>query len=258
MPPLASVDGALWLINFLLTPALAIRIIRLDLARKFPFFLAFLLFAILRSLILIPFVGSTSQYSRIWGPTELVVLLLLTLSTLEIYSKVLHGYPGVQSLGRWVTVSGLSVGLIVAFLTAGITPDVSGRIVTLALVLTVDRGVYFGLTAVILLMSLFLLWYPVPTPRNMVVHSFLFALYFLSKAFVILVRTVRGADLHPLFSELQLVFGMSCLCAWMLLLRRDSEDPQVTFGRRWNPTEETRLISQLRSINSSLGRLSRD
>jgi hypothetical protein len=42
------------------------------------------------------------------------------------------------------------------------------------------------------------------------------------------------------------------------LLRREEEDPAVTFGRRWNPEEETRLIRQLRAINSSLGRLSRD
>jgi phosphatidylserine synthase len=134
----------------------------------------------------------------------------------------------------------------------------SGRFVTLGLVLTIDRGVYFGLTAVILLMSLFLIWFPVPTPRNMVVHSFVFATFFLSKAFVIVVRTIRGDELHHAFSIVLLALGIICLCIWTILLRREEEDPAVTFGRRWNPEEETRLIRQLRAINSSLGRLSRD
>jgi hypothetical protein len=198
------------------------------------------------------------MYARLWIGTELIVLLLFTLSTLEIYTQVLSRYPGVHSLGRWVTLSGLSLGLVLALATSSMHMSESGQIVTLGLVLTIDRGVYFGLTAVILLMSLFLIWFPVPTPRNMVVHSFVFALYFLSKAFIILVRTIRGDDLHHAFSMVLLALGIGCLCVWTALLRREEEDPAVTFGRRWNPEEETRLIRQLRAINSSLGRLSRD
>lgn len=258
MPPLASVDGVLWLLNFVLSAVVIGRISQLLLARKFPFFFSLLLFALVRTVILIPFIKNKLVYARLWAGTELVVLLLFTLATLEIYTQVLSRYPGVHSLGRWVTLGGLSIGLALALGTSSVHLGEPGHIVTLGLVLTIDRGVYFGLTAVILLMSLFLLWFPVPTPRNMVVHSFVFALYFLSKAFVILVRTVRGDELHHLFSMLQMSLGIACLCAWGVLLRREIEDPAVTFGRRWNPDEETGLLRQLRAINSSLGRLSRD
>ncbi|MCS7024454.1 MAG: hypothetical protein NZV14_06600 [Bryobacteraceae bacterium] len=248
----------LWLLNFILTAALALRMLQLRLHIWFPFFNAFLGLILLRDVALVSAVHEARLYSWIWVSTEVLVLILLTLSTLEIYSRLLDGYPGIQSLGRWVTLGGLTLGIVMTFLTAGVGLDFESPQFVLTLVLTADRGVYLGLCSVILLMSIFLLWYPVPTPRNFVVHSLLFAIYFLSKAFLIFVRTTRGNSIYAVVSNLHLVFGVVCLCAWLLLLRRESEDPQVTFGRHWNPDEETTLLRQLRAINASLFRLSRD
>lgn len=258
MPLFTTPEGALWLVNILLTVGLALRLWQLGLYRSYPFFAIFLIFAVLRSAMLFALAPGSKAYGVGWAYSEWALWLLYTLVTMEVYSLVLIKFPGIQTVGRWVLVGALVMGLCFALIT--LQPELRTRMnarMDMYLLLMMERGVLTGLSVVVLIMSGFLLWFPVSLPRNVVVHSLLFAIYFLSKGFALLLRSLAGHAYLKITSVALLCLGAACLISWITLLRRQDDDLDVKVGHRWNREREEDLIGQLQGINDSLGKLVR-
>ncbi len=119
--------------------------------------------------------------------------------------------------------------------------------------LAFERSMDLAVMVVLLLMSAFLLWFPVRTRRNAAICVAGSVVYSFQRWTGLL-----SADLWPAytrqFSTAMLWVSLAILAAWIVLLRRDGETTTVETGHRWNPVEADRLRFQLDAINALLAR----
>ncbi|MBI3684360.1 MAG: hypothetical protein HY235_28640 [Acidobacteria bacterium] len=240
---------------------MAVRLWWLGLAKAYPSFTALLAFVVLRAVVM-SMVKSPTSYGWVFVATEPVLWFLYMLTILEAYSRVLARYPGIQLFSRWVLTGALVLALAGAFVSLypelSFYQDIQQKSPLLQLTFIAERGVLSGLVFLILMMGAFLVWFPVALPRNVAVHSLVFSAYFLSKAFVLLVRNLSGRQVDRATSTAALTLGCVCLTAWILRLKPEGERETVVVGHRWNLTEENRLIGQLKSVNAALSRAARE
>jgi hypothetical protein len=260
MPTLASIEQVLFWISTAVTALVVLRFFLNNLASRYPSFIVFLVLALARSLF-VRFVSlDPNTYSLFYMATEAVFWVLFVLILLELYGMVLARYGGIQTFSKWMTMTCLGGSLVLAAIS--LYPDMSQeptvRMDLLRTFFIAERGVFSALVLLIFLMSLFLLWYPIRLPKNVVFHSLIFTVYFLAKAFAILFRNLLGVPLTRPMSLSILAAGLMCLGLWLVLIRPAWERDEMVIGHRWDQDEEKRLIGQLRSINAALARIARE
>jgi hypothetical protein len=267
MPALERAVLYLFWLTIVAHLALYLRLRHEGLHRVYRFFAAFLLFRVVRATLLAalpPLWGwlvyrtrvdpfANSVYGWIWLLTEPVLWVFYILIVLEVYSRVLERYKGIESLGRWAVLAGLAVSLVLASLTLPV--DLSGpqwqelvlRYTTVAL-----RGVVSGLVVFLLFATGFLLWVPVPVSRNSVVHTLVYTLYFLLLSLSIFIANVQGSGAVALKNLAMCVTTLACLAMWGRFLNREGESKTLSIRHKWAPEQEQHLIEQLAAINASL------
>jgi hypothetical protein len=102
-----------------------------------------------------------------------------------------------------------------------------------------------------------MIWFPVPLKRNIVVHSLVFFLYFISKALALFFRNTLGPSAVDLVNLAVTCTAVACLMIWIFFLSREGERQEIKQRIQWNPDSEKRLLHQLDSINASLLRSAR-
>lgn len=248
--------SAFQIISFVLTATVLARLLWSRLFLKYRWFSAFLFFGLARYFILIPV--SRKAYALMWMVTEAMLWAFYFLALYELYTLVLERFPGIRTMTGWMfaasIVAATATAIVLSYAGTGTAkaPD------TLMLFLMAERGVLSALAVLVLLMTAFLTWFPVPLPRNLVWHSLLFAIYFFLKAGTLLARNLYGHEATRVVSNTVIpVVGWACLLLWAVVLSRSGEEAMTKVGHRWNQDEEDRLLGQLKDINASLGRLSR-
>src|SRR5262245_59663138 len=152
--------------------ALAARLVYLRLHLRYRFFFGFLAFSAVRALVLLGPDVKSGLYQQIYVVTQPVLWVFYALMILEIYSLILEDHEGLYSLGRWMMYAALSLSMVFSFLSlipAGSGPGIQGAV--LYNLYLIERGIVFSLTIFILLAATFLVRYPVPLSRNVLVHS---------------------------------------------------------------------------------------
>jgi len=259
MPAIDTWEGVLWLFSGLATAALLVRLIAFGFVRQYQFFVAFLALALVRDVLFASGWLSKQTYGLVYFWSELLNLFLFTLITLELFSLILSKYPGIQSVSKWFLSGSLGISMVLAVFS--LYPDMAKLQqfqfgINLGTLFVINRGVYCALVLLILMMAFFLVWYPVRLSRNVVVHSFVFALYFLGKALVVLYRNL-GGDSRAASSGI-LIFSAVCVVAWNVLITRTGEQTEMVVGHAWDRDEEQRLLEQLEGLNSAVGRIARE
>jgi len=250
---------------------LFLRLRMTGLHRSYGCFSAYLLFRVLRAVLLIavpwgvrlferkpntPF--ATNAYGWVWLLTDPAVWVFWVVVVLELYSLVLQNYKGIASLGRWVLLTGLAIGVAISVLT--LQADLSNpaeKYPIVRLFLAIDRSVASSLVIFLLVISCFLAWYPVPLSRNVVVHCIVYAGYFLSVTLVVLLRNLAGSGVTQVVSVLASCVTLVCLVVWVCLLNRAGESAKVRLRPRWAEGHEEELVGHLAAINSTLLRAAR-
>lgn len=251
---LVSTEVLVFAVSMILTVFVVARLLAAGLHKKYPSFFLFLSFSIFRMVFLYA-PWSRWTYAVFWMASEALAWIFYVLVLIELYTLVLSQYPGIQSLGRWIFHGSVGISLLIAAVTlypetsSGKPPDI------LMLFMIAERGILSALAILTLLIIAFLTWFPVPLPRNVVLHSILFAIYFFSKAAALLVRNVLGHQASHRATTLAFIgVGWLCMLLWALLMTARGEDVEARVGHRWNEDDEDRLLGQLRQINSSLSR----
>ncbi len=230
------------------------RLVRNGLYIRYPYFCAFLVLSVIR-LILFQLPFNRHQYAIVWLTTEALVWIFYVLILLELYTLVLSRYKGIQSLSRWIFHGSMALALAVAAISLYPRFGSGGPNDFLMVFMIAERGILSALAVMTLLMTAFLTWFPVPLPRNVILHSILFAFYFFSKAAALLVRNMLGHEGAKAVTNLGiLAVGAVCMVLWAWLLTPAGEVVEARVGHRWNEDEEEKLLDQLKSINSSLSR----
>lgn len=248
MHQLAPYQLALLLIQGLLLLVLIIRVWSADLHRVYPCFFGYLLANLLQFTVLpfVPYKGRAYRY--VWVGTEGLVLCFYALVVAELYQVILRGLPGIASVSRRYLRVAFVTAVLISLLLLRLEETPANIISTF---LVIERAVSFAVVLVILLMAVFLVYYPVPLNRNVIVYFIGYAVYFLVKASALLVRTL-GHRLASVISTVLMAVFACCLLFWIFGLNRRRELRNVVVGHKWNSNEEEKILAKLRQINTNL------
>jgi hypothetical protein len=232
-----------------------IKLYRTRLHRRYRMFFILFLFLIPDTIWPLLIDNSSLRYEFFWLITEPITWLLYVVSVLELYRLVLEKHQGLYSLGRWILYIAVPTSVLVSIAFTAIPslsrPTIREQSRLLSYYLAAERGVCCSLTLFILLILLFLSRYPLRLSRNVLVHTGLYSLYFLSVTLGTVLHSLLGMKLWlqvNLFGT-----GVSSLCtiAWFFLLTSRGEEAHANLPLYPNAYEE-RALRQLEGLNATL------
>jgi hypothetical protein len=257
-PTLPLIERSLWFLGVVCSGLLCIRLFFHKLAARYRFFITFLLASTVRSVVMWNLNIYSSSYRVVWKATEPVLWVLYTFVVLELCSLIFKEYRGIQALGRW-TVYG-SLGASVFLSTVILAPtwrNSKEPILSTERFLMVERGIDSALVFLLLLLLVFLVLLPIPLSRNVVIHSVLYAIFFVTSSLGILIVNLTGfAETARVVSTCVQGIFLLCLIGWLTLLSREGETKLSEFRKPLPAAYEQRLIEQLSHINATLLRAS--
>jgi hypothetical protein len=239
----------------------AIKLLHTRLYKRYKALLSYVIFRFFyTSALLFVFKNPKSAaYGWFWIFTEPVIWLFHTLIVIELYSLILEKHKGLYTLGRWVLYAGLSVSILISGLA--LLPQLSGGAAQSSHLLpyyfAIERGVDFSLLLFLLLILLWLTRYPVPLSRNVVVHSVVYSILFLSNTAGVLGRVIFGFNLSGSLSTFVLGVGAVCIFTWFFFLTPKGEEVRISLPL-FGPEHEERILNQLDALNKTLLKVSRD
>lgn len=257
MPSAAQFISFFQAVGILGSGLTALKLFQSGLYRRYRIFFAYFVFRVpymIASLIVRTRDGiESNSYFYLFIYSQPLLLLAYVLVVMELYSLVLERYKGLYTLGRWAMYGATVVSATVSFLLllpkiAASMPDDSKK---LFYELGVERGVDLALVIFILLIVWFLSKYPVPLSRNVVIHTAIYSVFFLSDALVLLWRTMLGRNVESFFNVLAVAISSICSVAWWLMLTAEGEEVKAQ-SPQLRPESEERIMQQLDLINATL------
>lgn len=239
--------------QFLLIPAVVLRIWAAGIQRTYPLFTAYLIVSFGQLLVLSNIRYSSRAYGYAYVFSELLVVSFYVLVVLELYSKVLEPLSGVASLARQYAGGAICIAALVSVALLYFEP--SGRNLVVQF-LVFERVMIFSLVLFVLSIIGFLTYFPVSLNRNVIVYTTGYAVFFLAKAASFFARNIHALD-YRLVDQIHLAVNDLCLLFWALYLNRAGEFIKMTIGHWTNPRDEQRVMQQLDAINRTLARLPR-
>jgi hypothetical protein len=201
---------------------------------------------------------SSYMYYYLFLYSDPIFLLAYILVVMELYSLVLERYKGLYTLGRWAMYGATAISGTISLLTLlpklGRSPlEPSKR---LMYEVYAERGIDLALVIFILLIVWFLSKYPIPLSRNVVVHTVIYSIFFLSDALVLLWRTLLGYGVGTTANVVATATGAACSLAWAVLLTARGEEVRAQLPQI-RPEAEERILHQLDALNATLLKVSR-
>jgi len=235
--------------------ALSILCLRMWLAglyRVYVYFFGYLVLELLQALIpaLVPL--QSRLYVDLYMATEALIVAFYALVVLELYSNVLRDLPGIAATARRYIKFTLVLAIVLALLPLRLERT---KTTALGYFLSFEQTVTASLVVFVLLVSAFLVYYPVPLGRNIIVYSMGYAVWFLTGAAVTLLMNL-GHHWTRQLNGVSMGVWLVCLIFWIVALSRDGETKRIVVGHQWNPADEQKLRAQLDAINASLLRVS--
>jgi hypothetical protein len=232
---------------------LVVRVLVTGLFRTYPCFFGYLLLASLQTSVL-PFLAFDSGiYGYFWLVTQALLTCFCALIVLELYALVLRDLTGIASASRRYVKICLGVAILGSLLLLLVERTPKGIFNTF---LVIDRAIVTSLLIFVLLLTAFLVYYPVSINRNLVVYSMGYAVYFLAKAGGLLTVNINHAWYRQ-FSMGLIIASTISMLFWLVGLSRQGEKKTLVIGHRWNPEDQEKVLDRLKAINASLLRAGR-
>ncbi len=248
-----ELQQVLWVVGLGLAAALAVKMAIQHLFRTYTWFFVFLCFEILRSLILLPVPTNSSKYAWAFLATQPIMWVFYILVVLELYTVAFSGYRGITSLTRWVVTG--SLGLAVAISSLTLWADLAGPAGKYRILIyysVVERGLVFSLVVFLVLITLFLYWFPISIRRNLILHAGVFSIYFLASTFTLFVRNIAGYHTTPSVNAVLVFVDVVCFGIWLYRFDRSGEAETSVVRSRWQAEDADRLLQQMDALNSTL------
>lgn len=223
------------------------------LSRVYIFFFIYLVLDLLQALIPV-FVPLTGRlYVNLYVGTQPLILCSYLLVVLELYSATLHNLKGLDRIARRYIRITLAVAIVVSLLPLFLEKPPNKLT---AYLFIFERPILSSLLIFVLLITGFLVYYPVPIGRNVRVYLIGYAAYFVVTATSIFLSNL-GYYWNRSLSDLQMSVSLICLMFWLFCLTRAGEEKIVVVGHTKLFGDEQRLLAQLEAINASLLRSAR-
>jgi hypothetical protein len=248
IPNVPAWQVALFGCNLLAFVALFVRIVSIRVAKSCP---ALALWVAVNCLLsLMPWIVRMDFLFYYWFfiCAESVELVLYLFTVLELYGKVLKSFPGLASTARTfiqvvVPASALGGVSLLAFAKHPVS--------RLDWYYRADGAVISAVVFFVLMITAFMVWFPIRVSRNTCTYSVGYAAYLVPKgAGMFLMNLGYGGT--SLGGVVGMPVSILCLLFWAVALRRDGEKAMVSPGSRFHQRDEARLMTQLEAINRVL------
>jgi len=262
MPGAALVLGIQWvsLLGSLLTAA---KLYQSGLYRRYRVFFAYFLFRIPNGLVPLLADLKSPVYFYLWVFTEPLIWVFYVWVVLELCRLVLERHQGLYTLGKWAMYVGMAVSVTLSVLSVlakfQAAPPQRSRSLHNSIIgyfLAGDRGVTFCMAVFLLLMLFLLSRYPVRLSRNVVLHTTLYTIYFLSSTLGVILVSVFGVHLFTTIDVGLMGVSTLCILAWLVFLNPNGEEVRVNIPN-FAPEHERRILYHLDALNSTLLKASR-
>lgn len=253
---MTAVDCLRWLeyANLIATCLLVWRLGNQKLHQAYRWFFFYLVFDLTESFSgLIPLQERGAIIRYLLG--QAIKTTLASFVVLEIYNLALAERKALARFSRSL-VGYAFVGSFLLSVIIQLATTKSSTIQSLLLRYTlVFEGVMDSTQLLFLVvMGMFLIWFPVEIRRNLQVYISGFVVYFAARWIVLVIRQYfKNEWLNVASYAVTLV----CIGFWIWAMQTAGEKEKTITGHRWNPEEMERLKLQLDEINDSLERLVR-
>ncbi len=254
-----SIVQTLYIVEVVASATLVIRFLLAGLHQVYRFFFVYLIVSSIQVVGQFFFRPRTNAYAIFFFATEAVIMFLYVLVTLELYSLILRDLKGIATVARRYVRVAILVAILFSLLLLGIegTPNDSvGIFRGVAIFFSVERPIVSSLIFFVFLITGFLFYYPIPLNRNVIYYTVGYAIYFSSKATLLLFSN-RGLSWNWILSTVMLGIATACLIFWSFTLTPAGEQRRKVSGLNWNKDQEDRLLSKLTELNAVLLRTGR-
>jgi hypothetical protein len=222
------------------------------LQRRYPFFLLYLLFSLLQDVIPLAYGMplNTNAYAKLFFISEPIFWVLLCLILLELFDLTFADFPGIRSAGRLLLSIAISAAMVVALLTA--IPSLvrlhdGDRMLRLYLVL--ERSVIIVALLMIAALQFLMVHYRLRLPRNTVLYSVTYAVYFASQAFQDFLISEGGSRFSAACNVIGMSINVACLLFLAFSLNRAGTSVHIVAGPRLPMQERDRLRRELEQVS---------
>ena len=251
--PLAVWVNVLWVLEMTGKAALIVRLWSLGLDRTYRWFSWFLRYTLAVAIVEFFVRTGSTLYARIWFYSKPVEWTLGLLAVMELYALVMARYPGIATAGRWLVRATLPLAILVSVATLKL--DFSNpleKFPLLRLEMATHRTVVMAMALCVMLLLWFLLRFPIPLGRNVILHCSLYATYLSAEALGVLARNLLGTSASKPAYIGGAIVGIFCLCMWTLRMNRAGESTIAVAVPRRDAASDQALLKKLERLNAVL------
>lgn len=236
--------------------ALLLRLLLSRLYGVYGLFFAFVAVSLGGELVLANLHARTDTYGYCFIAVEAIRTIFSAVIVVDLYSLVLRDLPGLAGLAKRYFSIALGISVVASLLLLGFEQSPS---TVLFKYYVFHRAISTSLILFILFITAFLIYYPIPLARNVIVYTIGYAVYFLAHASGFLLITSGGPDQawrEPVSKALQFVSFASMVC-WVIFLNREGETKIRATVPRMNREQERLVLQKLQAVNASLLRVAK-
>jgi hypothetical protein len=227
---------------------LCVRMWLAGLHRVYVNFFRYLVLELSQALIPLVVPIESRLYRDLFVLSQALIVAFYALVVLELYSVILRNLEGIASVARRYIKITLAFAILLSLLPLFVEKPPN----TLTAYLFIfERPILSSLVAFVLLITGFLVYYPIPLGRNAIIYLAGYAIYFPTIAMMALFQNL-GYFWNRQLGSVEMAVSVGCLIFWLLALSRQGENKRVVVGHQWNPGDDQRLLAQLEAINANL------
>jgi hypothetical protein len=255
LPPFES---GIWYLYIAATVALLIRLWTSRLVHIYRWLFLYLVAGTLQQTVLLFVQKTTNPFGWIYIAGQGLKIALVFFVVLELYRLALASQPALAKYGQKTAGVILCTAGGIAALGLLFDPTVpAGRSVILYRFFSFERTMDTWVLIFLLLIALFMIWFPVRMKRNVTFYLVGFMVQFLARSAGLLLLNVLSRRVEDVLNVVMLGISSICLLVWLFAFGEAGEKATTVVGHRWDPGAMDRLSGQLDSINASLMKLSR-
>lgn len=248
----------LLVLQILAVIGLLARMFASGLHRVYRYFFLYLL--VLGVQLAIPFLirERTDTYAYFFLATEGLIVCFYALIVLELYSLVLRDLHGIARIAKSYVQIAIAAAIVVSLILLALEPirnPASHKFDSdLVHFYNFERAIVYSLVFFVVLITAFLVYYPIPLSRNVIYYSIGYGFYFTTKALAIFLQ-YYGPEWARIPSLTAVTASTACLIFWACFLTEQGQAKTMVLAhktRKWDAEDEQRLLRQLDAINASL------
>lgn len=222
--------------------------------RLYPAFFCYCIFDVVMTIT--PFLpGKFNTISTIHSGLWMLQWPFYFLLVLELIDRILSDHRGLSSLGKRAVqvmmVAATSIALLSLKLDSNAATNVEGR---LHLFFQTERVIAACLLVFLVLINLFLWYFPVRLSRNTKAYCWGFTLFFLVKAIAPVLVNWSGLSALEKADQIHLGGMFLCELAWILAITKRGAERTPAFPRQWTAEEQEKVLSTLTTFEQQISR----